>query len=302
VASTRKVRNRYCQLMSTNQTVCRKLIGNELRHAREEKGVNQDQAADHIGAKVSKISRLELGQTRVSMAEVKMLLEFYGHDPEHTDGLLTLARGANQRGRWDGHRASIQDWFRMYVDLEAGAEEIRQIHAELVPGLLQAEPYTRATHAQAIATAYDPNVVENQIQVRLERQRLLRGDNSPTVSFVLSESCVRREVGSAEVMHTQLAHLLELAQLKHVQIQVMPYKTKNYVGGMSHGFTLLTMSASGLASPLNIVYVETYDDASYIDDKGVVRDYASQWRRMTAAALGPAESADFIREVAAHYE
>jgi hypothetical protein len=36
-----------------------------------------------------------LGKTRVSVAEVKMLLEFYDHDARHIEGLLSLARGAN---------------------------------------------------------------------------------------------------------------------------------------------------------------------------------------------------------------
>lgn len=291
----------YCLRMPTNQTVCRKLIGNELRHAREQKGFNQDEAADHIGAKVSKISRLELGQTRVSMPEVKMLLEFYEYAPEQVEGLLTLARGANQRGRWDGYRASIPEWFRMYVDLESGAEEIRWVQAELIPGLLQTEDYTRAIHAEALAAASEPETVENQIRTRIGRQQHLLGDSAPGASFVLSESCLHREIGGADVMRAQLDHLTTLAQLKHVQIQVLPYKTKTYVRGVPFAFTLLTLGAPGLASPLDIAYVETYDDASYIDEKDVVRSYASQWRRMTAAALGPAESIDFIREVAARY-
>jgi transcriptional regulator with XRE-family HTH domain len=287
--------------MSTNQTVCRKLIGNELRHARELKGVNQEEAADHIGAKVSKISRLELGQTRVSMPEIKMLLEFYEYATEHIDGLLTLARGANQRGRWDGYRASIPEWFRMYVDLEAGAEEIRWVQAELIPGLLQTEDYVRAMHAEALAAADDPEVIESQIRTRIERQQRLVEDDAPTASFVLSESCLHRNVGGTEIMRAQLNHLAKLAQLKQIQIQVLPYRTKTYIRGVPFAFTLLTLGAPGLGSPLDIAYVETYDDASYIDDKDVVRSYASQWRRMTAAALGPAESVDFIREVAEHY-
>lgn len=299
--SPRWVASGYYQRMSTNQTVCRKLIGNELRHARELKGVNQEEAADHIGAKVSKISRLELGQTRVSLPEIKMLLEFYEYDTENIHGLLTLARGANQRGRWDGYRASIPEWFRMYVDLEAGAEEIRWVQAELIPGLLQTEDYTRAIHAEDLAASSQPEIIESQIRDRRERQEHLLHDDSPTASFVLSESCLHREVGGPEVMRTQLNHLADLAQLAHVQVQVLPYKTKSYVFGVPFAFTLLTLGAPGLTSPLDIAYVETYDDASYIDDKDVVRSYASQWRRMTAAALGPAESVDFIREVAAHY-
>lgn len=111
--------------MATNQTVCRLLVGNELRRIREAAGRKQEEAADQISAKVSKISRLEFGQTRVTLGETKMLLEFYGDDPQHITGMLTLARNTNQRGRWDGTRSVFSEWFRMYVDLEDGAEDIR---------------------------------------------------------------------------------------------------------------------------------------------------------------------------------
>ena len=288
--------------VSTNQTVCRLLIGNELRRAREAKGLNQDDAAKHIGVKVTKVSRLELGQTRVSVPEVKMLLEYYGDEQDHIDGLLTLARGANQRGRWDGYRASIPEWFRMYVDLESGAEEIKWVQAELVPGLLQIEDYTRAMLAEALAAAPDPDVVENQIQARIERQRMFLGAHAPAGAFVLSESCLHREVGNRDVMGAQLHHLVDTAQRKNVQIQVLPYKTQTYVVGVPFGFTMLTLGAPGIASPLDVVYVETFENATYFDDKDVVRSYGHQWRRMTAAALGPAESVDFIRKAAEQYK
>ena len=46
------------------------------------------------------------------------------------------------------------------------------------------------------------------------------------------------------------------------------------------------------------VYVENYDNARYLDDQDAVRSYGDLWRRLTAAALGPVESVDFIRPVA----
>jgi transcriptional regulator with XRE-family HTH domain len=287
--------------MSTNQTVCRLLIGNALRRARESRELRLEDAAEHIGAKVSKVSRLELGQTRVTVAEVKMLLELYGYDSGRMAGLLALARGANQRGRWDGYRASVPEWFRMYADLEAGAEELCQVQVELVPGLLQVESYTRAVHAESLQAAGDREAVEDRIRHRLGRQHALATGASPAASFVLSESCLRRQVGDRETMRDQLTHLVALAELRHVQIQVLPFRTKSYVGGVSFGFTLLTLAAPGIESPLCIAYVESLGDARYADDKDVVREYTAQWRRLTAAALGPAESEDFIREVAEQY-
>lgn len=159
----------------------------------------QEDAAEHVGAKVSKISRLELGQTRVTLAEVKMLLEFYGDDPAHIDVLLGLARKSNQRGRWDSYRAAFPQLFRLFVDLEAGAEEIRQVQVEIVPGLLQVEPYIRTTRVQSPRDPSAP-AVEANVRARLERQRILARSDPPRTTFVLQESCLHRRLGGAEVM------------------------------------------------------------------------------------------------------
>ena len=283
--------------MATNQTVCRLLIGNELRRVREARQLKQEDAAEHIGAKITKISRLELGQTRVTVAEVKMLLEFYGDDPQHIDAMLSLARNANQRGRWQSQPSEWPESFRLYVDLEEGAEDIRNAQAEIIPGLLQAEPYIRTLHSQALHSLSKPSV-DAEVKARLERQKIFRGDGPPMVSFVLSESCLRRQVGGPEVMRAQLDHLVEVARLSTVQLQVLPFDTKTYPGATSFSFTLLSVGAPGIASPLSIVYVEGLDESRYLDDKDAVRAYGELWRRLTAAALGPAESVDFIRAVA----
>lgn len=92
-----------------------------------------------------------------------------------------------------------------------------------------------------------------------------------------------------------------MAQLPNVQLQLLPSKTKTYTGTVSFSFSLLTIGAPGIASPLDFVYVENYDDARYLDEKDAVRTYGDFWRRLTAAALGPVESVDFIRAVAEQY-
>src|SRR2546430_7863699 len=141
--------------MAMNQTVCRLLVGNELRRTRDARGLTQDQAGERIGAKADHISRLELAQTRVRVAEVEKLLEFYGDDPQHIEAIVTIARGANTRGRWSGHRAVFPEWFRMYVDLEDAAERIRQVASETIPGILQVESYIRTIHAEWPRSAAD---------------------------------------------------------------------------------------------------------------------------------------------------
>ena len=288
--------------MAMNQTVCRLLVGNELRRTREARKLTQDQAGERIGAKADHISRLELGQTRVRVAEVEKLLEFYGDDPQHIEAIATIARGANSRGRWSGHRAVFPEWFRMYVDLEDAAENIRQVASESIPGILQVESYIRTIHAEwPRSTADGDRPVVDCVAARKERQEIFTRDDRPTVSFVLAESCLQRVVGGPEVMLAQLDYLVKISRQRNIQLQILPSKTKTFSGAVSYPFTMLTIGAPGIASPLEFVYVENYDDARYLDDKDAVRAYGELWGGLTAAALGRNESRDFIRTVAEQY-
>jgi transcriptional regulator with XRE-family HTH domain len=288
--------------MAMNQTVRRLLVGNELKRTREARGLTQEKAGERIGSKPDHISRLELGQTRVRVAEVENLLKFYGDDEQHIEAITSIARGANSRGRWNGHRATFPEWFRMYVDLEGAAERIQQVQSEIIPGILQVEPYIRTIHAEwARSSDYGDRTVDDSVTARKERQEIFTRADRPSVSFVLSESCLRREVGGPEVMLAQLDYLVKVSRQRNVQLQILPSSTKTFTGSVSYPFTMLTIGAPGIASPLEFVYVENYDEARYLDDKDAVRAYGELWSRLTAAALGRRESQDFIRTVAEQY-
>ncbi len=201
--------------------------------------------------------------------------------------------------RWSGQRAVFPGWFRMYVDLEAAAESIRQVASEIIPGILQVEPYIRTIDTEGPrSSAEGDRSVDDLVAARKERQEIFSRDDPPQMSFVLSESCLRRVVGGAEVMRAQLDYLVKISRQRNIQLQILPSKTKTFTGAVSYPFTMLTIGAPGIASPLEFVYVENYDDARYLDDKDAVRAYGELWGRLTAAALGRNESREFIRTVA----
>ena len=54
------------------------------------------------------------------------------------------------------------------------------------------------------------------------QQRVLGRDDPPSAWFVIDELSLYREVGSAEIMAAQLRHLLEVAAMPKVTIQVLP--------------------------------------------------------------------------------
>ncbi|WP_275296521.1 Scr1 family TA system antitoxin-like transcriptional regulator [Saccharopolyspora spinosa] len=70
---------------------------------------------------------------------------------------------------------------------------------------------------------------------------------------------------------------------------------------MSYDYTLLTIPSPGSTPDLEFVYVESFDDARYLDSKDAVSAYVSLWSRLQAAALGPKESLDLLGAVAKQF-
>lgn len=275
-----------------NPTIQRRRLGNALKRAREQAGNTQDEAATVIDAAASKISRLELGQSGVRLTDLNLLLDFYGVSGEQTEWMRDLARAGRQRGRWSGYRNVIPDWFRAYVDLESDASEIRWYQCEVVPGILQTEAYIRAMNATAHPRVTDEEV-NKQVQVRLERQAILDQPDT-TLHFILSESALRRNIGDATIMHQQLIHLAEVAQRPNVELQILPFDAQTF-GAAWIGFIVLRFDHDTTS---DVVYLEDYTDAEYLDSPDEVQAYTALWNRLQAAAMGQVESRNLIIRLA----
>ena len=272
-------------------TIQRRRLGTALKRAREQAGKTQEEAAAVIDAAASKVSRLELGQSGIKLTDLNLLLDFYGVTGEQAEWLRELARAGRQRGRWSGYRTAIPDWFRAYVDLEAGASEIRWYQPEVIPGILQTEPYIRTVVAAARPRAVDDEA-DRQVQVRLARQAILDQPGT-SLHFILSESAVRRNVGGPAVMRDQLHHLAAVAERPNVELQVFPFDARTFAEPWL-GFTILRFGDAAS----DVVYLEDYTDATYLDRPDAVSAYTALWNRLQAAALGQVESRDLIIRLA----
>ncbi|MBE9375993.1 helix-turn-helix domain-containing protein [Saccharopolyspora sp. HNM0983] len=279
-------------------TVRRLQLGNELRHARTAAGLELTDAAKILDCAPTKISRLELGQSGITKGDLLLLLHEYGDTEEHKQWMVELARTRSARGRWSGYRAAFPEWFRQYVDLETDANDIRQIQNEIIPGILQVEAYIRALHAATPRA--DGDELDARVKARQERQTIFTRESPPNASFVLSESCLRRQIGEAEVMREQIAYLMKMALLDNIHLQVIPFGAQTFGGDMSFDFTLLTIPTPG-GDDLEFVYIESYDDARYLDGKDSVAAYGGLWNRVQAAALGPKESLKLLEAVDGEY-
>jgi transcriptional regulator with XRE-family HTH domain len=283
-------------------TVRRLQVGHVLRHLRESAGLDLDDAGRIIGKTNSTMSRIERGGTGLAQHLLKKLVQTYASQVDEavdTEWLLELARGSQERGRWSGYRSVYAKYFRMAVDLEEDAASIRIYHNEIIPGLLQTEDYIRALFTSAQTRLADEST-DDAIEARLERQQMLTKKDPPELTFVLSESALRRMIGTPEVMHEQLLHLAKLAQQRNLQLQVLPFRART-APRASFDFQLFRVPSPGNAGPLEFVYLEEYTDGRYLDEHTDVDAYNGLWSQVAAAALGPVESREFVLRVAAEF-
>ena len=108
------------------------------------------------------------------------------------------------------------------MGLEGAASVIRTFELQFVNGLFQTEGYARAVTSLGNRTA-PAEEIDRRVSVRLNRQSALTSPDPPQVWSVVDEAVLRRPVGGREVMRAQLAHVVEVASLPQVTVQVVPF-------------------------------------------------------------------------------
>ena len=208
--------------------------------------------------------------------------------------MLTLARQARERGWWRSYSDAVPAWFEVYLGLEAEASVIHEYSAELVPGLLQTADYYRA-FMRAAPVAGDEETIERKAAVRLARQDRLTGPEPPDYWAVLNEAVIRRVVGGPGTMRVQLQHIAEMADLTHVNVQVLPFRAGAHAA-MNESFIVLSFPVP--ADP-DVVYLESQAGSLYLEQRPEVERYAAMFSHLIAKALDPDESRALIARAAA---
>lgn len=273
-------------------TVLRMLLGIQLRRLREASGITPEQAGYAIRASRSKISRVEHGRVGFKERDVEDLLSLYGvTDVQERHRMLALARQANNQGWWAKYDDIMPDWFESYVGLEQATSLIRTYELQFVPGLFQTEDYARAVtilgHRSAPASE-----IERRVSLRMQRQELLRNEDPPRIWAVIDESALRRPVGGRDVMRAQLRHLVDVAEMPRVTLQVMPFSQGGHpaAGG---SFTIMRFAEADLP---DIVYIEQLTSALYLDRRDEADNYMEVMNRLSAEADTPADTTSLLRD------
>lgn len=279
---------------SVDAAVLRMLLGSQLRRLREAVGITPEQAGYEIRASRSKISRLENGRVGLKSRDVTDLLTLYGVTDEGLRSkFLALARQSNAPDWWRKYSDILPGWFEGYLGLEAAAATIRSFEVQFVNGLFQTADYAGAVTRLGRKNA-PADEVERWVALRHKRQELLARPDPPKIWSVIEEAVLRRPVAGPAVMRAQFRHLIEVAELPDVTVQVVPFASGAHAGE-SGSFTVLRFEERDLP---DVVYLEQLTNAVYLEQRSDVERYLEVVDELSGDALTPAATARFIEQVA----
>ncbi|GLU46712.1 helix-turn-helix domain-containing protein [Nocardiopsis ansamitocini] len=277
-----------------NPSARRRRLGVELRRLREHVAMTGEEAAERMSWSGSKLSRIERGQVSTNSDDVRDLLELYEvADPGIRQALVLLARESRRRGWWHVYGDVMPERFDVYLGLEPEACALRFYHAQLVPGLLQIEAYTRAL-LEAHPSPVEPREISRRTELRIRRQEILTHEDPPDLWIVLDEAAIHRVIGGPNTMAEQLRHLATLSRMQHITLQVLPFDRGAHAG-LNGAFDILEFSEPEVYAP-RLVHLENLTSSLYIEKAKEVRFYTVAFEHLRTAALRPEETRVLLAE------
>jgi transcriptional regulator with XRE-family HTH domain len=259
-----------------------KRLGRKLREARIAAGYrSQEQFGTDINLHRTAVTKIELGGRHISPELLRKWCELCHIDFELYEPGARLA--------WVAAANPLPDWFEDFFRAQAMSHTIRTWHPIIIPGLLQTPDYLRALHEGARTS---DELIDERVASRidLQQQTIERRPVPVTLYAVMDEAVLHREVGTPEVRHKQLMHLVGLARRKHIGIQVVPAARGANAGNVG-AFTVASLEDGDVMLQGGVEDVTS-------DKRGTIRTSLAVFDQVRLDALGGQESIDLIMKVA----
>jgi len=270
--------------------VQRRRLRTELRRARLDADLTQEQVATAMDWSLSKLIRIENGTVGISTNDLKAILAHYKiTDDERTAEMLALSRGSRERSWWSAYRDASPRLIQL-IEYESASFIIRNFQPMLIPGLLQTEEY-----AAAMIRNLDPQVsdqvVKLAVEMRMKRQQLLRQPESPLMFFIMDEAAVRRLVGGQQAMRRQIQRLLDESDKATVTVEIVPFSAGAHPG-MQGPFMLFEFPD---AADDDALYLEGPGESRWNrDDPEEILSFRERFEVLRGLSPGPQGSRDLL--------
>ncbi|MFJ4815826.1 helix-turn-helix domain-containing protein [Streptomyces sp. NPDC088801] len=253
-------------------------VGRQLRLRREAAGLRAGEFAVAVGYGEDLVYKIESGK-RIPRPEYL----------DTADEVLD-AGGLIAAMKEDVKRVRYPKKVRDLAQMEARAVELQLYDPLHVHGLLQTPECARALLTMR-RPAYSAEEVERFIAARVARKAIFERDPAPDLSFVLEEWTLRRPLGGRAVLRGQLERLLEAAQLRNVELQVMPIEREAHAGVDGSIEVLKFEDGSAIGRSPAVA------NGRPVSDLRQLRILELRYGIVRAQALTPPESTAFIEQL-----
>jgi transcriptional regulator with XRE-family HTH domain len=279
---------------ASSPIVARRRLRSELRVARNQAGLRQDQVISEMGWSMSKIIRIETGSVSISVSDLKALLPLYKiTDSERTSELVELARAARKPSWAYEYRDIVTPKFLQFVEYEGATSIRREFDNVLVPGLLQTAEYAETIISQYVEKL-TAKKLKRLVEVRIKRQELLTAQSDPPLLFfILDEAVVHRQIGSADLMRRQIHHLVDLAKMPQLTIEIIPFSAGAYPA-MERRFVTVEFPDP---ADNDILYLESTLDEEIDEQREEVLRYREAFEQLRKISLGPENSVGYLEKL-----
>ncbi|EFL21939.1 xre family toxin-antitoxin system, antitoxin component [Streptomyces himastatinicus ATCC 53653] len=256
-----------------------KTFGAIVKVFRERAGYTQEQLAPLLRYSVQTQASIEQGRRFPQR-------EYVDRAEDVLDAFGVLRAAAKCLVRKPGLAA----WFKQWAALEEQAISLCTYECRLIPGLLQNEVYGQAVFHSTVPPLTDDEIV-TRLAARRERQRLLWDRPNTAFSFIFEQALLNRHTGGTEVTKALIDHLLECAELRNVEIQIIP---------------LVQETHSALEGPMQLLetpdnqwfgYLEGQRSGQLITDPKEVSVLQMRYAKLRSQALTPEDSVSLLRQI-----
>ncbi|WP_236240773.1 helix-turn-helix transcriptional regulator [Streptomyces sp. CC228A] len=257
------------------------VYGAVLQALRQGAGLTQESFAPKVRYSVHYISKIEQGR------------RFPPRDlPERVEPILgSAAAGAlKAAAKKLNRKAGLASWFQRWADIEEEALTLYAYECRLVPGLLQPESYMRVVHDN-----YLPPLTDEQLEVRLaarlERQRLLTERGNTAFGFIIEQHVIERGLGGSDVTRCLIDHLLSCAELRNVELLIMPTRRLGHAGLDGPLYLAETPGREWIG------YAESHDTSFLFSERNQVGTLLQRYGRMRGQALDSESSMSLLKHM-----
>lgn len=258
-------------------------------------GLSGRAAAAACGWNQAKVSRMETGAVRPTVADVDLLLDLYQASDGPRDRVHELVAASQTVDRtWRSlHKGGMRHRQEELAALLATACRVVHFQPCWIPGLLQTAEYARCVLELADWTGQRD--LDAAVGARLARQRVLFEHGAPEYDFVLQEAALRwRPAGPWSILLAQLSRVATLAELPNITLRVIPWTAPMTALG-SHSFVAYRFRDRG--EPPR-VHIETIGGELTITGEDECNPYWETHARLSQAALSPEDSTRFVKDLA----